>query len=118
MIYLTGYPKRKHCSGFKAKQDFSEHCISWKPLYIFVSLQGKLLYCIAPPGQDETEFQQIGYKLQNLADVESKEREAREKAHKQVVFLCFSLFLFGAKLQALGFIIHCSFISKITSRQT
>ncbi|XP_020605487.1 large subunit GTPase 1 homolog [Orbicella faveolata] len=46
-------------------------------------VRGKLLYCIAPPGQDETEFQQIG-KLQNLADVERKDREARERAHKQM----------------------------------
>lgn len=56
-------------------------------LSFFFSLQGKLLYCIAPPGLDEAEFQQIGYKLQNLADVETKDREARERARKQVVFL-------------------------------
>lgn len=55
--------------------------------FTFFSLQGKLLYCIAPPGQHETEFQQIGFKLQNLADVETKDREARERARKQVVFL-------------------------------
>lgn len=55
--------------------------------FLLFSPQGKLLYCIAPPGQDETEFQQIGYKLQNRADVEIKDREASERAHKQVVFL-------------------------------
>ncbi|XP_078375382.1 large subunit GTPase 1 homolog isoform X5 [Oculina patagonica] len=47
-------------------------------------VRGKLLYCVAPPGEDVTEFQQIGYKLQNLADVDSKEREAKERAHKQI----------------------------------
>lgn len=47
-------------------------------------VKGKLLYCIAPPGLDEAEFQQIGYKLQNLADVETKDREARERARKQM----------------------------------
>ena len=51
----------------------------------FFSLQGKLLYCIAPPGQDVTEFQHIGYKLQDVADVESKAQEANEIAHKQVI---------------------------------
>ena len=49
------------------------------------SIQGKLLYCIAPPGQDEIEFQKIGYKLPNHTQIECKELEAKERAHKQVI---------------------------------
>lgn len=57
----------------------------------FFSLQGKLLYCIAPPEYNEIEFQQIGYKLQNLADIKSKEQKAKERTHKQVIKFCFKM---------------------------
>ena len=50
-------------------------------LRCFYLTQGKLLYCIAPPGQ---EFQQIGYKLQSVADIERKDKQAKKRAQKQV----------------------------------
>ena len=47
-------------------------------------LQGKLLYCIAPPGEDEKQFEQMGYKVQKLIDAEGKETKNKDKVHKQV----------------------------------
>lgn len=64
-------------------------------LRCFYLTQGKLLYCIAPPGQDESEFQQIGYKLQSVADIERKDKQAKKRAQKQVHL---SVRLFAAKV--------------------
>lgn len=47
-------------------------------------LQGKLLYCIAPPGEDEKQFEQMGYKVQKLIDAEGKETNKKDKVHRQV----------------------------------
>ena len=50
----------------------------------FIFLQGKLLYCVAPPEEDETVFQQMGHKPQKLVDIEGKQLKGKDKAPKQV----------------------------------
>lgn len=47
-------------------------------------VKGKLLYCIAPPGEDEPLFQQMGHKLQKLIEFENKKSKGKDKAPKQV----------------------------------
>lgn len=49
-----------------------------------IFLQGKLLYSTAPPEEDETVFQQMGYKLQKLNDLEIKQLKGKDKSAKQV----------------------------------
>ena len=55
---------------------------------VFIFLQGKLLYCIAPPGEDEKQFEQMGYKVQKLIDAEGKETKKKDKVHGQVTQHC------------------------------
>lgn len=47
-------------------------------------VKGKLLYCIAPPGEDEKQFEQMGYKVQKLIDAEGKETNKKDKVHRQM----------------------------------
>ncbi|KAK2553067.1 Large subunit GTPase 1-like protein [Acropora cervicornis] len=44
---------------------------------------GKLLFCTAPPGEDETLFQQMGHKHQKLIEFESSKPQAKHVASKQ-----------------------------------
>ncbi|CAH3037720.1 unnamed protein product, partial [Porites lobata] len=53
-------------------------------------VKGKLLYCIAPPGEDEKQFEQMGYKVQKLIDAEGKETNKKDKVHRQEHVRCFS----------------------------
>lgn len=46
-------------------------------------VKGKLLFCTAPPGEDETLFQQMGHKHQKLIEFESNKPQAKHVASKQ-----------------------------------
>lgn len=46
-------------------------------------VKGKLLFCTAPPGEDETLFQQMGHKHQKLIEFESSKPQAKHVASKQ-----------------------------------
>ncbi|XP_074627251.1 large subunit GTPase 1 homolog [Acropora palmata] len=46
-------------------------------------VKGKLLFCTAPPGEDETLFQQMGHKHQKLIEFESSKPQAKHVASIQ-----------------------------------
>lgn len=46
-------------------------------------VKGKLLFCTAPPGEDETLFQQMGHKHQKLIEFESNKTQTKHVASKQ-----------------------------------
>lgn len=57
-----------------------------------------MLYCVAPPGEDEKQFEQIGCKVQTeLIDAEGKETKRKDKVHGRQVavwfVICFQLSL-------------------------
>ena len=89
-LYASSAYKSMHLLFIR---DFFSHWHTFKVLShpqdsdrntVFMFLQGKLLYCIAPPGEDEKQFEQMGYKVQKLIDAEGKETNKKDKVHRQV----------------------------------
>ncbi|XP_022794124.1 large subunit GTPase 1 homolog isoform X2 [Stylophora pistillata] len=77
LLYAYGYTR-----GFMTSHGIPDESRSAR--YVLKDyVKGKLLYCIAPPGQHESEFQKIGYKLQSVADIEWKDKQAKQRALKQ-----------------------------------
>lgn len=77
LLYAYGYTR-----GFMTSHGIPDESRSAR--YVLKDyVKGKLLYCIAPPGQHESEFQKIGYKLQSVADIERKDKQAKQRALKQ-----------------------------------